>query len=242
MRPAVLAAAILDAACAGSALPTRPPATVFDVAAGCSLNRNPNGVWQYGYTVGQALRSSAFRRDGFHDGKSPIGYWQPSSTPGSGRFPYVVCNPSAKTEVIGQVGTARGWAVRAGQVAMEASNDGRYSVVRFTAPAPGSYRVAARFEGIHFGLSTTDVHVVHGSTVLFSAEVDGYAGDRAFQPVTDQRGCDVGARGANPSAAYVGVVKLRIGDTIDFAVGYGGNRTHYCDTTGLTARIEVVGT
>jgi hypothetical protein len=185
---------------------------------------------------------SAFRRDGFHDRKSPLGYWQPSSTPGSGRFPYVVCNPSPKTEVIGEVGTPRGWAVRVGQVALEASNAGQYSVVRFTAPVAGSYRVTARFEGIHFGLSTTDVHVVHGATVLFSANVDGYGGDPAFQPVTGQRGCDVGARGTNPAAAYVGIVKLETGDTIDFAVGYGGNRTHYCDTTGLSARVEVVGT
>ncbi len=209
---------------------------------GCSPERNPNGVWQYGYTVGQALVPSAFRRDGFHDGKSPIGFWQPSSTPGSGHFPYIVCNPSAKTEVYGEVGTHRGWALRAGQVALEASNIGQYSVVRFTAPEAGSYRVTARFEAIHFGLSTTDIHVMHGSRSLFTADVDGYGGDPAFQPVLGQRGCDAAARSANPVAAYVGIVKLKAGDIIDFAVGYGKNRTHYCDTTGLFAKLELVET
>jgi hypothetical protein len=94
--------------------------------------------------------------------------------------------------------------VRAGQVAMEASNAGQYSVVRFTAPVAGRYRVTARFEGIHFGLSTTDVHVVHGSTVLFSANVDGYGGDPAFQPVTGQRGCDVGADDCDPASGGAG--------------------------------------
>jgi hypothetical protein len=199
---------------------------------GCSPERNPNGVWQFGYTEGQVLVPSAFRRAGFHEGKSPIGFWQPSNTPGSGHFPYVVCNPSAKSELYGELGTPRGWAARAGQVAMEASNIGQYSMVRFTAPLAGSYRVTARFEGIHFGHSTTDVHVMHGATSLFMADVDGYGGDPAFRTVV----------GANPVAVYAGTLKLKAGDTVDFAVGYGKNRTHYFDTSGLFARLELVPT
>jgi hypothetical protein len=198
---------------------------------GCSPVRNPNGVWQYGYTIEQALVPSAFRRAGFHDGKSSIGFWQPSSIPKTGHYPYVACNPSAKTEYgPGSIpGTRRAWAARAGQVAMEASNSGQYSVIRFTAPVTGSYRVTARFEGIHFAPSTTDVHVMHGARSLFSAEIDGYGGDPALRAVS----------GANPAAAYAGTVRLEAGDTIDFAVGYGQNRTHYGDTTGLFARVEL---
>jgi hypothetical protein len=66
MRPAVLAAAILAAACAaGGSTPTRPAETVFDVSVGCSTTRNPNGVWQYGYTVGPDLVPSADQRRSF---------------------------------------------------------------------------------------------------------------------------------------------------------------------------------
>lgn len=228
MSHAQLAAVILCAACASGGQAALPPVTeVFELATGCSPERNPNGVWQYGYTVGQALGPAAFRPDGFHGRRSDIGFWQPSDTPG-GHFPYVVCNPAARTVLYGERGTPRGWAVRAGQVAMEASKGGQYSVVRFTAPAAGRYRVTARFEAIHFGLSTTDVHVRHGDTSLFAADIDGYGGDPAFHPIT----------GKTPTADYAGTVKLATGDTIDFAVGYGKNRTHYCDTTGLFARVE----
>ena len=48
--------------------------------------------------------------------------------------------------------------------------------------------------------------------------------------------------GANPVAVYTGTVKLESGDVVDFAVGYGANRTHYCDTTGLFAKLELLTT
>ena len=49
---------------------------------------------------------------------------------------------------------------------MEASNIGQYSLVRFTAPSAGIYAISARFEGVHFGLSTTDVHVLHNAAAM----------------------------------------------------------------------------
>jgi hypothetical protein len=235
IRRGGLAALILCAACAAGTGPgPRPPTEVFDLSAGCSPERNPYGVWQYGYTIEQALVPSAFRRDRFYDSKSSIGFWQPSSIPHAGHYPYVACNRSARTEYgpCSIPGTRHGWAARAGQVAMEASNSGQYSVVRFTAPVTGNYRVTARFEAIHFGLSTTDVHVMHGAKSLFAAEIEGYGGDPTFHAVS----------GAAPAAAYAGTVKLEARDTIDFAVGYGKNRTHFADTTGLFARLELVTT
>jgi len=225
-----LVAVFFCLACAsGTGRGPRPVALVFDLAEGCSSERNPNGAWEYGYTVGRTLEPSAFRRDGFHERQPAIGFWQPSSTPGSGHYPYVACNPSANTLLVGERGTRRGLAVRAGQAAMEASNAGQYSVVRFTVPVAGRYKVTARFEGIHFGLSTTDVHVMHGGASLFAADIDGYGGDPALHAV----------EGPSPVAAYAGTVKLEAGDTVDFAVGFGNNRTHYFDTTGLFARLEL---
>jgi hypothetical protein len=67
---------------------------------------------------------------------------------------------------------------------------------------------------------------------LFAADIDGYAGDPDFHA----------AAGANPVAAYAGTVNLQAGDTVDFAVGYGNNRTHDFDTTGLFARLELIAT
>jgi hypothetical protein len=46
--------------------------------------------------------------------------------------------------------------------------------------------------------------------------------------------------GANPAASYSGEVDLKAGNTIDVAVGYGKNKAHFCDATGLLAKIRLV--
>jgi len=126
--------------------------------------------------------------------------------------------------------SSNGWSARPGQVAMEASNTGQFSLVRFTAPSAGTYSISARFEGVHFGPSTTDVHVLHNATALFDAFIEGYGGDPAFHKI----------EGASPTASYSGEATLNANDKITFAVGYGRNKTHYGDTTGLFARIVML--
>jgi hypothetical protein len=86
------------------------------------------------------------------------------------------------------------------------------------------------FEGVHFGLSTTDVHVLHNATSLFDADIDGYGGDAAFHQI----------EGTNPSADFTGQVELKAKDTVTFAVGYGKNQTNYGDTTGLFVTVVLV--
>ena len=113
---------------------------------------------------------------------------------------------------------------------MEAGNTGQYSLIRFVSPVAGMYQITAKFEGVHFGLSTTDVHVLHNATVLFDADIEGYGGDPDFHKV----------EGASPTAAYSGQVALKENDTVTFAVGYGKNKTHFSDTTGLFARVVLL--
>ena len=113
---------------------------------------------------------------------------------------------------------------------MEASKTGQYSLVRFVAPTAGIYQVMARFEGVHFRLSTTDVHVLRNATSIFDADIDGYGGDPAYHAV----------QGTSPTAAYTGQVILKANDIITFAVGYGKNKTNSCDTTGLFAQVVLL--
>ena len=199
--------------------------TVFDLSASFSLARNPNGVWQYGYSADNSLAPDQFRLDQYAVRDSPVGFWHPAGgiQTGTGYYPYVAHNGTRYS----QTDPTKGWAVRAGEVAMEGSNTGQYSIVRFVAPSAGSYRVIARFEGIHFRLSSTDVHVLHNSAPLFESDIDGYGGDPAFH----------GIQGTHPTASYSGAVRLNAGDTLTFAVGYGKNRTNFNDTTGLFARV-----
>ena len=203
-------------------------AQTFDLSADFSLKKNPKGVWQYGYSAGQSLTPSDFRLDRSGDGARPIGFWHPDRNqgPGPGYYPYVAFNRSKQT----QYGSSNGWAARAGEVAMEASNIGQFSIVRFVAPKSGLYQINARFAGIHFGLSTTDVHVMHNEISLFDADIEGYGGDPAFHPV----------QGAHPNVEYEGRVELLAHDVVDFAVGYGTNETHFSDTTGLFAVVRLL--
>jgi hypothetical protein len=199
--------------------------TVFDLSADFSSLDNSSGVWQYGYTAAaNSLDPKEFRVDKETEKIGAIVFWHPEKNngPGPGYYPYVAYNSSSRSEV-----GCKGWAVRPGEVAMEASNIGQYGVVRFVAPVSGSYKISAQFEGIHYGLSTTDVHVLHNGTSLFAAEIEGYGGDPAFHKV----------EGSNPRAEYSGKIEMKANDIVDFAIGYGKNKTHYGDTTGMFAKI-----
>jgi hypothetical protein len=163
------------------------------------------------------------------DARGPLGFWHPAAADNAGGdyYPYVAGNTSKQA----RVDPTASWAIRPAETALEASNVGQYAVVRFVAPRPGRYRIKARFAGVHFRLSSTDVHVLVGSTPAFDAVVDGYGGDPAFHPI----------EGPAPRAVWSGTVVLDHGDVVSFAVGYGPNRTHFNDTTALRARLRWLG-
>jgi hypothetical protein len=98
---------------------------------------------------------------------------------------------------------------------------GQRSVIRWTAPTSDTVQIEGRFEGIDADVSvggtTTDVAVVHNSAVtLFRGNINGYG---ATAPFTITR-------------------TVAAGDTIDFSVGWGSNRTYGNDSTGLSATIS----
>jgi hypothetical protein len=144
--------------------------TTFDLSADFSLQTNPNKVWEYGYSETNSLDPAQFRIDRHMKMAGKIGFWHPQVTdrPGPGYYPYIAFNPTKES----QYGSSNGWAVRPGEIAMEASNIGQYSLVRFIAPVAGIYKITARFAGVHFGISSTDVHVLHNAASLFDAYIE----------------------------------------------------------------------
>jgi len=209
----------------------------FDLGRDFSFSVNPNGPWRYGYTGGTTLQSGSFVLDTFGVGPDDggIGFWHPSdgggvyapiSNPddgGGGYYPYVACNPGAATVIY-----SASWAARSREIAMEASNAGQFSVVEFMAPETGQYQVQAHFEGIHFRLSSTDVHVLLGDIELWHSSIAGYGGDPAAHAIA----------GTSPAADYTDTVSVQANDVISFAVGFGSDDTNYNDTTGLTVHIS----
>ena len=103
-----------------------PATTTFDLSADFSFRDNPNKVWQYGYSETNSLAPDQFRVDQQSDRTDmkcdptgSIGFWHPAanSGPGPGYYPYVAYNTTKQPQV-----GCKGWAVRPGEVAMEASN------------------------------------------------------------------------------------------------------------------------
>jgi hypothetical protein len=191
-----------------------------------SFTNNPSGNWQVGYSTGNVLDTGQFAPCTFADRDSMIGVWHPSGQQ-AGYYPYTGQNNTGST----QVDVTRSWAARPGEIVMEGSNSGQYSMLRFRVPLSGKYKVTVVFEGVHFRLSTTDVHVLLNAQSLFSDNINGYGGDSLFHAVV----------GPHPSSTYKGILQLQQNDVLTFAVGYGSDGTNYNDTTGLLIYLELVG-
>jgi hypothetical protein len=194
----------------------------YDLGADFSITSNPSGPWRYAHTRDATLAPDRFEADAFAVDSTPVRFWHPSDAV---YYPYIAHN-EAQTTV---ADPTTSWAVRPGEVAMEASQDAQYSVVQFVAAVAGQYEIKADFTGIHFRLSSTDVHVLHGDAAIFDAVIDGYGGDPAFH----------GVEGQSPQATYHDVRMVAAGDVLSFAVGVGQNRTYNNDTTGLFVHIVV---
>jgi hypothetical protein len=212
-----------DAAADGS-LPDAAVIAEFDLGGDFSSTTESSGVWRYGYTTGTTLALDQFALDTYSVDVAPIHFWHPGSDAGA-YYPYVAAGGGAAT-----TDASGGWAVRPGEIALEASNTGQYSVVEFVAPQSGTYTIEADYAAIHFHLSTTDAHVRRGELPLFDADLDGYGGDPSFHAIT----------GNNPTASYQGTLALQANEIVSFALGMGKDGTNFNDTTGLRVHIQLL--
>lgn len=120
---------------------------------------------------------------------------------------------------VGRNGTARlqsgGTAViPPGTFVLHPGSAGEYAVTRWTAPASGRWRLDAVFDRRdHAYPTTTDVHVLRNGAAVFDAAIDRQ----------------------HARAPFRSELSLRNGDTVDFAVGWGANRSWNGDATGLHA-------
>src|SRR5260370_11560576 len=181
--------------------------TTFDLSDDFSLQNNPSKVWQYGYSASNSLAPDQIRVDEHADTTGAVGFWHPDANdgPGPGYYPYIAYNTTKQSQVWP---SPNGWVVRGGEVAMEASNSGQYSLVRFVAPVAGTYKISAQFAGVHVW-ATTGVHVLHNGTSLFDAHIDGDGGEPAFRKV----------QGASPTRGYSGQNQRRANNTVQLVIG-----------------------
>lgn len=189
-------------------------AETWTLESGFSPTTNPNGVWSYGYqnTLGGALV--------LHNSTVPntgIMTWCTDSNPD-----YKGCvngnTTGSPVDISGMYWQPYGMTFHPGPQDQKA-------IIRWTAPYAASVYVTASFWGANYGSgASTDVHVLHNNTELFTGQISGYGGGghNWF--------------GSSPTQYYGGSITVAQGDTIDFACGYG-NGTYYSDLTGVSGYI-----
>lgn len=97
---------------------------------------------------------------------------------------------------------------------------GEYALVRWTAPEACNISIASVFTGLSVAQpTTTDVHILHNNQSIFDNFVEGFGDESAVRFDTN--------------------LAVFQDDTIDFAVGFGRDRSYSYDTTGLAATIAL---
>lgn len=123
-------------------------ANVYDAAADFSAVSNPasGGTWSYGWEekLGSELRLYTRHYDTLYWGARVVGWSMSGEGPQHGDLccPFVAHNVSSgPIHIVGGV-------IPRGQLWFHPGPHGEYSVVRWTCPGPGRYRMNVRFEAL----------------------------------------------------------------------------------------------
>ncbi len=192
----------------------------YDVEEEFSLGSNPNCEYTYGYTATSDPNDPTFTKYPNRQSDFPtagIDRWY-LDNPDPDLVPAVFGNRNPTTTTYGSV-TQPADALNLHPGANGPGSNGQRSVVRFTNPTAGFYKINGDFSGLDN--TSTDVVIIRRTatttTTLFSGNINGFGSSMPFDvPVT-----------------------LAAGDIIDFSVGTGGNG-YGSDSTGLRATITPV--
>lgn len=127
-------------------------------------------------------------------------------------------NPSVSHNSTGSIIALSTVRFNPGQLCMHPGVNGEYSVLRFTAPTAGSYLINAAFVGQDILGTSSDAHLLVNGSGVWADNVIGFEGT----PVSVSSG-----------------LTLLAGDTVDVAVGFGGN-DYFFDTTGVSFSAQAV--
>jgi hypothetical protein len=137
--------------------------------------------------------------------------WSGGGSGAPGDPPFIYGNPTASSQFCGT------GLDPTNELDMHPGLADQYAVVRWTAASSGSVNVNGFFHGLDQQRgTTTDVHILHDSVGIFSGNVVGTS-----------------------TVPFNLTLAVLLGDTVDFAVGFGTDDYLY-DSTGLSATIKAV--
>ncbi len=180
----------------------------FDAVEDFSGTQNPSGPWSYGW--------KPTRTGTFTPGVPSMYYgmpgWLRAKVPDPNGLPVVAQGPRGQTYSFG--GSVL---LPADLLDVHPGPTGQNAVVRWTAPAAGSYRIDGRFQGISTANPTVDVAILHNATAVFTGNITSFGQATPFSLVRN----------------------VVAGDVLDFSVGFG-NGNFNNDSTGLAVRVTPV--
>jgi hypothetical protein len=183
-----------------------------------TLPVSANGVWAYGFATTPVPPANftpdpLSTTDYFGDGGSAAGFYVPTTgTPGTYPLPTVLKNVTGATIPV-EGGTIGPWP--ADLLLMHPGPSGDYSVVQFTAPASATYVVNGEFLAMGNYSGVTDDSVYGPGSALL------YTTTSLSTPHT-----------------FSLTETLKMGQSLDFAVGLGPSGEFYYDSTGFDATIS----
>lgn len=185
-------------------VPRRFSEVANDVWVDFSTTANPAGPWSYGWSDDAGVTFHRNETNAVSPGN--LATWSSASGGGS----RVAASP------IDSVSHEGGTNLSAGSLSLLPGSGGRSAVVRYVAPAAGTYEMSAHFWGQSgYGgtpVTTTDVRVRVNGALTFADSIN--------------------VAGNATAAAWKGGLPLAAGDRVDFVVGDGGNGAAN-DATGL---------
>ena len=199
--------------------------STFDAAVDFSVGSNPNGIWTYGYkTDTVATDLSNFPLGGYKNSCAPsIISWSGDGNMWAG-------GEISKniTSTAYQASWNAWWGP--GELGFHPGPNGMKPTIRWTSPISSwvSISVVAKGTGNQDQKPTTDYNIVYDGSIVWTGNVDGFAG----VPGTGEGAC-----GGSPVVSYSGYLQVNAGDIIDFVGGDGGNDLS-CDNTGMSVVIK----
>ena len=184
---------------------------LFDAVNDFNAAKNPNGAWSYGL-LSPDVKPNPASFQTFKEWVKGRGGVDVRRYPNN-IDPNVTHNGTPQA-VVQETMT---WEPNA--LTLLPSWQGFYSVVRWTCPKEGRYRIEAAFQGVDTKPITTDVHLFHAAVSLYDEFVEGI--------------------GSASARRFDRTLPMKPGETLDFIVGWGRNKNNFNDATALDARITL---
>lgn len=179
---------------------------IYNASSEFSLASSTNGVWTYGYstTLGGPLIP--------YDQMMAFGSIQRHLHNIGSATPSITYNPTSNPIAVSS-------ALYAAQtIVLHPGPNNEYSILRFTAPADGTYNFQGFFYGTDSIGTTTNVAIQENATSFFTGNINGY--------------------GIGTALGFGEEKILQSGDAIDFVVGYGSNGSYLYDSTALSLNVS----